>query len=193
MRALSASGKVLGTSKAGPADERVTHRQLRTTLLGGGVLVALSSATTLALASGRIVAEQAAFRAPAAARCVPSTLNRSAVLPGTSLAVSPLPGSYDASRARRSACWERPQGAPSGVSVSGSQTGSHRGRLRGYSQGDGASFVPSSPFRARRDGDRAREGEGRLGDAAVRLSLRGRPAERDDLHAPRPPGTGRRR
>jgi len=30
--------------------------------------------------------------------------------------------------------------------VSGSQSGSHAGRLRGYSQGDGASFVPTRPF-----------------------------------------------
>ena len=61
------------------------------------MLVALSSATTLSLASRRIAAEQAAFRAPAAGRCTPTALNRSAVLPGTTLSVSPLPDSYDAS------------------------------------------------------------------------------------------------
>jgi Arylsulfotransferase (ASST) len=121
---------------------------LRKALLGGSVLVVLSSATTLAFASRRIVAEQAAFRGPVAARCVPSTLNRSAVLPGTSVAVSPLPGSYDASpRTQISLLGAAPVQAPGGVRVSGSQTGSHRGRLIGYSQGDGASFVPSSPFR----------------------------------------------
>ncbi|MEA2209695.1 MAG: hypothetical protein QOF54_2172, partial [Solirubrobacteraceae bacterium] len=41
-------------------------------------------------------------------------------------------------------------GAPAGelshVIVSGSLSGAHRGRLLGFSQGDGASFVPASPF-----------------------------------------------
>jgi Arylsulfotransferase (ASST) len=112
------------------------------------VLVALSSAGTLAFASKRIVAEEAAYRAPAAGRCVPSALNRSAILPGTNLAVSPLPDSYDASPRTQISLLGAPPGALSGVSVSGSETGSHSGRLRGYSQGDGASFVPSRPFRS---------------------------------------------
>jgi hypothetical protein len=126
----------------------VTHRHLHKALFGGGVLVALCSATTLAVASKRIFAEQAAFRAPAAARCVPARTNTSALLPGTSLAVSPLPGSYDASPYTQISLLGAPQGALSGVRVSGSKTGSHSGHLRGYSQGDGASFVPSRPFRS---------------------------------------------
>jgi hypothetical protein len=120
--------------------------RLRRFLLGAGVLVAVSSVTTLRLASRRIAAEQAASSAPVADRCVPSTLNRSAVLPGTSLAVSPLPDSYDASPATQISLLGAPPSALSGVHVSGSQTGSHGGRLLAYSQGDGASFVPSSPF-----------------------------------------------
>jgi len=126
----------------------VTHRQLHKGLFCAGVLVALCSATTLALASKRIVAEQGAFRAPAAARCEPAKPNVSAVLPGTSLAVSPLPGSYDASPYTQISLLGAPTGALSGVRVSGSKTGSHSGGLRGYSQGDGASFVPSRPFRS---------------------------------------------
>ncbi len=123
------------------------HRRLRKGLLGGGLLVALCSATTLAVASRRIVAEQAAFRAPAAARCLPIRSNVSAVLPGTTLAVSPLPGSYDASPYTQISLLGAPKGALGDVRVSGSHTGSHSGHLRGYSQGDGASFVPSRPFR----------------------------------------------
>ena len=34
------------------------------------------------------------------------------------------------------------------MQVRGSRTGAHAGRLRAYSQGDGASFVPATPFRA---------------------------------------------
>ncbi len=43
-------------------------------------------------------------------------------------------------------------GAPAGeihvLSVVGEHSGSHAGHLRGYSQGDGASFQPSAPFEA---------------------------------------------
>jgi hypothetical protein len=80
-------------------------------------------------------------------RCVPSHLNVSDVLPNTTLAVSPLPGSYDASPATQISLLGAPASALSGVSAKGSQTGSHPGRLRAYTQGDGASFVPSKPFR----------------------------------------------
>jgi hypothetical protein len=123
------------------------HR-LRKVLICGGLLVVLGSATTLAFASKRIVAEDAAYRAPAGPRCVPSTLNRSAVLPGSSLAVSPLPDSYDASPGTQISLLGAPPQALSAISVSGSQTHRHSGRLAAYSQGDGASFVPSKPFRS---------------------------------------------
>ncbi|HWY17355.1 MAG TPA: arylsulfotransferase family protein [Solirubrobacteraceae bacterium] len=110
------------------------------------MLVAIACSGTLAFAAKRIVAEDAAYRAPAGPRCVPSQLNRSAVLPGTSIAVSPLPGSYDASPRTQISLLGAPASALSGVSASGSGSGSHPGRLRGYTQGDGASFVPSRPF-----------------------------------------------
>jgi hypothetical protein len=124
-----------------------THR-LRRALVLGAAVIALSSAGTLAFASRRIVAEESAYSAPAAGRCEPSTLNRSAVLPGTSLAVSPLPDSYYASAYTQISMLGAPTGDLSDVRADGSETGSHGGHLRGYFQGDGASFVPSSPFRA---------------------------------------------
>jgi Arylsulfotransferase (ASST) len=108
--------------------------------------MAALSTVTLAFASRRIAAEDAAYRAPAGPRCVPSQLNRSAVLPGTSVAVSPLPGSYAASPRTQISLLGAPSSALSAVSASGSSSGSHPGRLRVYSQGDGASFVPARPF-----------------------------------------------
>jgi Arylsulfotransferase (ASST) len=122
---------------------RTRHRRL---LLIGSMIVVLSSLTTLALASRRIADEQAAFAAPSAGRCVPSTLNRSAVLPGTSLAVTPLPDSYDALPRTQISLLGAPPSALTNVSVKGSISGKHDGRLRAYSQGDGASFVPDAPF-----------------------------------------------
>jgi hypothetical protein len=120
--------------------------RLRSFLVAGAVLVVLASATTLALASRRIRAEQAAYSVPSAGRCTPTTLNGSAVLPGTGLAVSPLPDSYDASTETQISLLGAPSGAIGPVHVTGSQTGSHSGRLLAYSQGDGASFVPAHGF-----------------------------------------------
>jgi Arylsulfotransferase (ASST) len=122
------------------------NRRLRRGLVVGGVVVAAGCATTIALASRRIKAEQAAFRAPAAARCVPSTFNRSATLPGTSLSVAPLPDSYDASYRTQISLLGVPAQALGKLSVKGSKSGSHKGHLRPYSQGDGASFVLSKPL-----------------------------------------------
>src|SRR5208283_2040436 len=101
---------------------------------------------TLALASSRIAREQAGYSGPAAARCVPEQLNGSAFLPGAGLTVSPLPGTFAASPHAQISLLGVPARELADVSVRGSFTGTHGGRLVAYSQGDGASFVPSSPF-----------------------------------------------
>ncbi len=80
------------------------------------------------------------------ASCVPSALNRSALLGGT-LTVSPLPGSRDASPLTQISLLGVGAGELSAVSATGSRSGAHTGRLLAYSQGDGASFVPARPFR----------------------------------------------
>ncbi len=109
-----------------------------------GARAACVLAATLA---GFALTAAGALASPAP-RCVPAQLNASDVLPGTSVAVSPLPGSYDASPSTQVSFLGAPAAALSGIRVSGSQTGAHGGRLRPYSQGDGASFVLSHPFRA---------------------------------------------
>ncbi|MHB8242393.1 MAG: arylsulfotransferase family protein [Solirubrobacteraceae bacterium] len=121
---------------------------MRRSLLVGGVLVALSCIVTLAIASRRIVSEETAFQAPTAGRCEAEQLNRSALLPGTGVAVTPLPGSYDAPPGTQISLLGAPPSAFSSIHVTASQSGSHSGHLVGYSQGDGASFVPTHPFRA---------------------------------------------
>jgi len=119
---------------------------LRSLLIVGAIVVVLASAATLALASRRISAEQSAYGAPSAGRCTPAKLNASALLAGTSLAVSPLPDSFDASTETQVSMLGAPSSALGAVHVSGSQSGSHDGRLIAYSQGDGASFVTPKPF-----------------------------------------------
>src|ERR1700753_1755293 len=115
------------------------HRRL---LVIGSMIVVLSSLTTLALASRR----RPACARPWAGRCVPTTLTRSAVLPGTSLAVTPLPDSYDALPRTQISLLGAPPHALTNVTVKGSISGRHDGHLKAYSQGDGASFVPEEPF-----------------------------------------------
>ncbi|HEY0515675.1 MAG TPA: arylsulfotransferase family protein, partial [Solirubrobacteraceae bacterium] len=129
--------------KIDPSSRRRRHRRL---LLLGSLVVVLSSATALALGAHRIEVEQAAYSTPSAGRCTPTLLNRSAVLPNTSLAVNPLPGSYDALPRTQVSLLGAPAGAISQLTVSGSTSGRHSGSLRAYSQADGASFVPSAPF-----------------------------------------------
>jgi hypothetical protein len=72
-------------------------------------------------------------------------LNNSA-LQGGSVTVSPLPGSRDASPLTQISFLGVPAGELRVISVVGSRTGAHSGRLAAYSQGDGASFLPSRPF-----------------------------------------------
>jgi len=120
--------------------------RLRKALLCGALMVVLTSATTLALASRRIAAEQSAYSAPAVGRCTPTTPDRSAVLPGTSLAVSPVPDTYAASQATQISLLGVPAGDLQDIRVSGSRTGLHDGRLHPYSQADGGSFVLARQF-----------------------------------------------
>lgn len=122
---------------------------LRRILVLLGVSIALGSAATLAFAAKRIAAENAAFISSRnAPQCLPSQLNRTDLLPGTSLAVSPLPDSLDASNSTQISFLGYPATDLSSITARGSDSGDHSGQLEPYSQGDGASFVPSKPFRS---------------------------------------------
>ncbi|HWX51983.1 MAG TPA: hypothetical protein VNY34_01740, partial [Solirubrobacteraceae bacterium] len=57
-----------------------------------------------------------------------------------------MPGSRDASPYTQISFRGVPAGSLGSIAVSGSRTGGHAGRLLPYSQGDGASFLPSRPF-----------------------------------------------
>ncbi len=106
-------------------------------------------AAAVGLGGEDVVSRAASTPTPTTApRCVPTALNRSAVVPGTNLAVSPLPESLDASASTQISLLGVPVTELSHVQVSGSRTGAHTGQLEGYSQGDGASFVPAKPFQA---------------------------------------------
>ena len=90
--------------------------------------------------------------APAAAAqasapsCVPSQLNVSQALAGERVTVSPGPETRDASASTQISMLGVPAGELAKVTVTGSRSGVHTGRLLTYSQGDGASFLPTRPF-----------------------------------------------
>jgi hypothetical protein len=88
----------------------------------------------------------ASFGALAGPVCVPAKLNVSAELPGTPMTVSPAPETRDASVSSQISLLGAPAAALAGVTVTGSRSGPHSGRLLAYSQGDGASFVPARRF-----------------------------------------------
>lgn len=80
--------------------------------------------------------------------CLPATLAHPATLAGTSVDVSPAPGTDTAEPATQVSFLGVPVTDVHDVSVTGSRSGYHYGHLYGYFQGDGGSFVPDEPFKA---------------------------------------------
>jgi Arylsulfotransferase (ASST) len=108
---------------------------IRTLILGPALALGLAAAA----------GESGAAAAQAGPTCTPAVLNSSAEQSGA-VTISPVPGSRDASPQTQISFRGVPAGRLGAVSVVGSRTGAHSGRLLAYSQGDGASFVPARPF-----------------------------------------------
>ena len=75
-------------------------------------------------------------------------MDHSAKLAGVSVEVSPVPGSVAANPQTQISFLGVPAVQIHGVSAVGAHSGDHPGTLQGYSQGDGASFVPKTAFAA---------------------------------------------
>jgi hypothetical protein len=102
--------------------------------------IAAAIAVVVLLATG---AFSGAGAAPA---CLPSTLSHSARIFASSIYVSPAPETDTANPHTQISFLGLPATAIHDVSVIGQSSGRHAGRLLAYSQGDGASFVPDTPF-----------------------------------------------
>jgi Arylsulfotransferase (ASST) len=107
----------------------------------------------LAIAAGITVAVvlstgKAAPRSASSPSCLPATLKHSAKLEGLPVDVSPAPGTVTANPHTQISFLGVPVTEIHEVSVVGRRSGHHSGHLDGYSQGDGASFVPDIPFDA---------------------------------------------
>ncbi len=113
-------------------------------VLAWGVSAIALDSPSLTLLSGSS-AKVASGVSPA---CLPATLQHTATLPGTTVDVSPEPGSGMANPHTQISFLGAPAAEIHAVSVTGQRSGPHSGSLRGYSQGDGASFAPDTPFDA---------------------------------------------
>ncbi len=78
--------------------------------------------------------------------CLPATLEHSARLPGSQVDVSPAPDTGTANPHTQISFLGTSAASLRDISVIGSKSGAHNGRLRRYFQGDGASFIPTEPF-----------------------------------------------
>jgi hypothetical protein len=119
----------------------MSRTRLLTVLLGAGTAIAVVVLATSTLGKG---APSAAASPP----CLPATLDHSAKLAGLPVDVSPAPETGTANPHTQISFLGVPAADIHEVSVAGERSGMHPGRLEGYSQGDGASFVPDSPFDA---------------------------------------------
>ncbi|MGN6372507.1 MAG: arylsulfotransferase family protein [Solirubrobacteraceae bacterium] len=106
-----------------------------------------AGAATTALAAGCSNGSHKTASAPEPSpACLPSALHHDAKLAGVSAFVSPAPGSVTANPYTQISVLGVPAAQIRQMSVTGARSGAHAGRLRAYSQGDGASFLPSTPF-----------------------------------------------
>lgn len=110
--------------------------------LGWGVLAIVLGSPSLRLLSG------SSAPSGVSPSCLPATLEHTAALRGTDLDVSPEPETDTANPNTQISFLGVPAAEIREVSVVGGRSGRHSGRLHGYSQGDGASFAPDTPFEA---------------------------------------------
>jgi len=148
------------------------RRRLLAAALSLVVIAALAGVLALSSTSS------APARAGVSPSCVPARLNVSQALAGERVTVSPGPQTRDASAQTQISMLGVPAGELADVSVTGSRSGRHAGRLEPYSQGDGASFVPRRPFD---DGELVSvHAELRRGASAIPFSWSFTVAVRDD-------------
>jgi hypothetical protein len=84
---------------------------------------------------------------PAAVNSLTPTADK-AEAQANAVAISPLPGTEDASPNTQISFLGEPGTTVADVSVVGSRSGNHSGKLKRYSTGTGMSFIPNSPFQA---------------------------------------------
>ncbi|HTR89841.1 MAG TPA: arylsulfotransferase family protein [Solirubrobacteraceae bacterium] len=114
-------------------------------VLGALVLAWALAALVVGSPSLKLGASSTPAASPA---CLPASTDHSATLAGTHVDVSPAPETDSANPHTQISFLGAPAADIHVSSVVGERSGPHAGRLAGYSQGDGASFLPSAPFQS---------------------------------------------
>ena len=116
-------------------------------ILGVAALAWGVAAVALDSASLKLLSPSAAPSGVSPA-CLPATLQHTATLPGTDVDVSPGPETDTANPNTQISFLGVGAAEIHDLYVAGQHSGRHFGRLRGYSQRDGASFVPDTTFKS---------------------------------------------
>jgi Arylsulfotransferase (ASST) len=106
--------------------------------------IALGSPSLRLLGTSRAATKRTA--SAIAPSCLPATIEHTASLSGTDIDVSPEPGTGTANPHTQISFLGTSATNIRQVAVTGSRSGAHGGRVHAYYQGDGASFVPNTPF-----------------------------------------------
>jgi hypothetical protein len=112
------------------------------------VVALIAGALVLGGCGGSGSSSGSSAQSGASPECLPATLDHSAKLAGTPVDVSPAPETDTANPTTQISFLGVPAARVRVVSVVGEHSGAHAGRLQAYSQDDGASFVPDTPFAA---------------------------------------------
>jgi hypothetical protein len=112
------------------------------------LLVAIAAGIAVAIVLGGCgqTGSDSSAQSGSSPACLPTMLNHSAKLEGVPVDVSPAPETDTANPNTQISFLGVRAAQIHAVSVVGERSGDHSGRLHGYSQGDGASFVPDNPF-----------------------------------------------
>src|SRR5271163_2229059 len=112
------------------------------------LLVAIAAGSVVAIVLGGCgqTGSHSSAQSGSSPACLPATLDHSAKLAGLGVDVSPAPETDTANPHTQISFLGAAPAQIHAVSVVGQRSGDHSGLLRGYSQGDGASFIPDSPF-----------------------------------------------
>ncbi len=107
-----------------------------------GARTATATLAALALAAPASAGAASSVAPP----CAPHVLGESDALAGGAVTVTPAPNSRDSSYHSQISFLGVPASEIVDVSVTGSRSGAHTGHIAAYSQGDGGSFLPDTPF-----------------------------------------------
>ncbi|HEY5260482.1 MAG TPA: arylsulfotransferase family protein [Solirubrobacteraceae bacterium] len=121
----------------------MSRARLVITLLGAAAAIAVVVVLVTSVLQSSNKGESPSASSPS---CLPATLDHSAKLAGLPVDVSPAPETDTANPHTQISFLGLGAADIHEVSVTGQHSGHHSGHLESYSQGDGASFLPSTPF-----------------------------------------------